>query len=135
MDSSLLGLIFLFGTIFLARRMQQKAISYLSDEQKVQLIELGSARNTKQMALIIGLFIGYMVLTLTNLFPFIWTSVLFFSLLAMVSGYRFYKQFSTYKQLHFPDDYLSAYKVSNLITITGIVIYAVLRLTVMDEVF
>ncbi len=132
MDSSLLGFIFLFGTIFLSRRMQQKAIAYLSDEQKVQLVEIGSARNSKQLGIIIGIFVLYMILTVTNFVPFLVSSIIFFLALALISAYRFFRQFAIYKKLGFPEDYLNSYKVSNLITITGIVIYAILRLTIME---
>ena len=128
MDSSLISILFLFATIFLARNMQQKAIQLLNSDQKLYLMEVGMKKNKRQLTYIILIFVFYFGLIYLNILPFLVISILFFGSILVVSGLGTYKQYQNFKQNDFPPEYLKMYLVSSLITLTGIVIYAVLRL-------
>jgi hypothetical protein len=108
--------------------MQQKAIQLLNSDQKLYLMEVGMKKNKRQLTYIILIFVFYFVLIYLNNLPFLVISILFFGSILVVSGLGTYKQYQNFKQNDFPPEYLKMYLVASLITLTGIVVYAVLRL-------
>lgn len=129
MDTSFLGILFLLGTIFLARNMQRKSISLLNSDQKAILFDIGMKKNKIQFAVLIGWFLVYLMLNVLLIMDFRSSSILFFMGLAIITGIRSYSQYQKYKSSEFPAEFLKSYQVSSLITVTGILVYAILRLT------
>lgn len=108
--------------------MQQKAIKLLNSDQKVFLMDEGTKKNKRQFLILLLIFVLYFSLIFLNIIPFILISILFFASILIVSGIGTYTQYQLYKSKEFPEDYLKMYLVANLITSTGIIIYAVMRL-------
>lgn len=108
MDTSFLGILFLLGTIFLARNMQRKSIYLLNSDQKAILFDIGMKKNKIQFAVLIGWFLVYLMLNVLLIMDFKSSSILFFMGLAIITGIGSYLQYQKYKSSEFPAEFLKS---------------------------
>lgn len=129
MNNFILPIIALIGTMILSRSITEKAMRFLSDEQKEQLTEMyRSQRKVGMIAIlvIVGLYFALMELQSV---PTVTITIIYVALVIVFIGAQGVLANKKLKALEFPAEFVKAHIQSTVFRALGVVLFIVLLVT------
>ncbi|MBR9918589.1 hypothetical protein GYB29_13155 [bacterium] len=119
------GLSFIILMIFVlvSRAISEKAQRHLSDEKKVELLDLFSRSGTANLAVVIGIVALYFLLLELNLWSINITTAIYACLFLVYIGISTQRSFNKLRAHSFPSEFIKTYLLSTALRLLGIIVF------------
>lgn len=129
MGSFFIPIIALLGTMIFSRTITERAMKYLSQEQKADLVDIFKSQRTTGLVailIIIGLYFG--IVSLELLSPMAYTTIYVVVVIVFI-GFQGFQARKKLAEHNFPIEYQKAHTQSTIFRALGVVLFIILLVT------